>query len=136
MDHVAVAAEDSPVLTVPADDFFAQAGQNRHGHVLGEKLVPFRPFQRRVAGIAGNASHMEHRNEVGNSGKSLAGQKGLEEKLAVHNFFRCAKGYLVNMNHVEGFVGSDCVIHNVHIPVSRTRKKEFMNLLLQNLNME
>ncbi len=35
------------------------------------------------------------------------------------------------MNHVEGFVGSDCVIHNVHIPVSRTRKKEFMNLLLQ-----
>ena len=60
----------------------------------------------------------------------------LEEKLAVHNFFRCAKGYLVNMNHVEGFVGSDCVIHNVHIPVSRTRKKEFMNLLLQNLNME
>ena len=62
--------------------------------------------------------------------------KELEEKLAVHNFFRCAKGYLVNMNHVEGFVGSDCVIHNVHIPVSRTRKKEFMNLLLQNLNME
>ena len=57
--------------------------------------------------------------------------KELEEKLAVHNFFRCAKGYLVNMNHVEGFVGSDCVIHNVHIPVSRTRKKEFMNLLLQ-----
>lgn len=49
--------------------------------------------------------------------------KELEEKLAVHNFFRCAKGYLVNMNHVEGFVGSDCVIHNVHIPVSRTRKK-------------
>ena len=41
-----------------------------------------------------------------------------------HNFFRCAKGYLVNMNHVEGFVGSDCVIHNVHIPVSRTRKKD------------
>ena len=62
--------------------------------------------------------------------------KELEEKLAVHNFFRCAKGYLVNMNHVEGFVGSDCVIHNVHIPDSRTRKKEFMNLLLQNLNME
>ena len=62
--------------------------------------------------------------------------KELEEKLAVHNFFRCAKGYLVNMNHVEGFVGSDCVIHNVHIPVSRTRKKEFMNVLLQNLNME
>ena len=62
--------------------------------------------------------------------------KELEEKLAVHNFFRCAKGYLVNMNHVEGFVGSDCGIHNVHIPVSRTRKKEFMNLLLQNINME
>ena len=62
--------------------------------------------------------------------------KELEEKLIVHNFFRCAKGYLVNMNHVEGIVGSDCVIHSVHIPVSRTRKKEFMNKLLQNLNMD
>ena len=40
------------------------------------------------------------------------------------------------MNHVEGIVGSDCVIHSVHIPVSRTRKKEFMNKLLQNLNMD
>ena len=62
--------------------------------------------------------------------------KELEEKLIVHNFFRCAKGYLVNMNHVECIVGSDCVIHSVHIPVSRTRKKEFMNKLLQNLNMD
>lgn len=62
--------------------------------------------------------------------------KELEEKLIVHNFFRCAKGYLVNMNHVEGIIGSDCVIHSVHIPVSRTRKKEFMNKLLQNLNMD
>ena len=61
--------------------------------------------------------------------------KELEEKLTPHNFFRCAKGYLVNMNHVEGFVGSDCVINNVHIPVSRAKKKEFMNLLLQNLNV-
>ena len=75
--------------------------------------------------------------ELEKENKRLAAKnKELEEKLAVHNFFRCAKGYLVNMNHVEGFVGSDCVIHNVHIPVSRTRKKEFMNLLLQNLNME
>ncbi len=62
--------------------------------------------------------------------------KELEVNLAVHIFFRCAYGFLVNMYHVEGFVGSDCVIHNVHIPVSRTRKNEFMNLLLQNLNME
>ena len=62
--------------------------------------------------------------------------KELEEKLAPHDFFRCAKGYLVNMNYVEGFVGSDCVINGVHIPVSRTRKKEFMCLLLQNLNMK
>ena len=76
------------------------------------------------------------RSEVKGDYCSRITMKELEEKLAVHNFFRCAKGYLVNMNHVEGFVGSDCVIHNVHIPVSRTRKKEFMNLLLQNLNME
>ena len=62
--------------------------------------------------------------------------KELEEKLAAHNFFRCAKGYLVNMNHVEGFVGSDCVFNNVHIPGSRGKKKEFMNLLRQNFNME
>ena len=60
----------------------------------------------------------------------------IEHELNDARFLRCHQSYLVNMNHVEGFVGSDCVIHNVHIPVSRTRKKEFMNLLLQNLNME
>lgn len=49
--------------------------------------------------------------------------KELEEKLAVHNFFRCAKGYLVNMNHVEGFVGSDCVIHNVQYLSAEPEKK-------------
>lgn len=48
--------------------------------------------------------------------------KELEEKLAVHNFFdvqRISGKY----ESCRGFVGSDCVIHNVHIPVSRTRKK-------------
>ena len=40
------------------------------------------------------------------------------------------------MNHVEGFVVSDCVIHNVSIYLLAEPEKEFMNLLLQNLNME
>lgn len=62
--------------------------------------------------------------------------KELENKLVAHNFFRCAKGYLVNMKHVDGIVGSDCVIQKTYIPISRSRKKEFMNMLLRNLNME
>ena len=50
--------------------------------------------------------------------------KELEEKLAVHNFFRCAKGYLVNMNHVTRVESTRCLCGGEEIPVSRAYKQQ------------
>lgn len=67
---------------------------------------------------------------------SRAALKDLEKEMKEKSFFRCAKGYLVNMNQVDGISGTDCVIHGDKIPISRAKKKEFMDLLLQYLNAD
>ena len=55
-------------------------------------------------------------------------------RMESYGFFRCGKGFLVNMKRVDGISGSDCIIEGERIPVSRSRKKEFMELLLQYMN--
>lgn len=57
--------------------------------------------------------------------------KELEDVMCGHGFFRCSKGYLVNMKHVDGISGGDCIIRDEYIPVSRNKKKEFMEILIQ-----
>lgn len=57
--------------------------------------------------------------------------KELEDVMREHGFFRCSKGYLVNMKHVDGITGGDCMICGEHIPISRNKKKEFMEVLIQ-----
>lgn len=59
--------------------------------------------------------------------------KNLEKELLVHNFFRCHKSYLINMEHVD-FIGKDNVmIKNEEIPVSKHRmsnlKTKLTNML-------
>ena len=70
------------------------------------------------------------------SGKYLSrtALKELEATMKPYGFFRCGKGFLVNMKRVDGISGSDCIIEGERIPVSRSRKKEFMELLLQYMN--
>lgn len=53
----------------------------------------------------------------------------LEQSLPAESFFRCHKGYLINMNYVGGISGSDCLIDGERIPISRRKKKEFLDLL-------
>lgn len=60
----------------------------------------------------------------------------LEEKMKKYGFFRCGKGFLVNMKHVDGISGGDCIIGGGRIPISRNKKNEFMELLLQHMNEE
>lgn len=60
--------------------------------------------------------------------------KELEEIMGGYGFFRCSKGYLVNMRHVDGVSGSDCMICGERIPVSRNKKREFMEQLIQYMN--
>ena len=60
--------------------------------------------------------------------------KELEDSMGGYGFFRCGKGYLINMKHVDGISGNDCIICGERIPVSRNTKKEFMELLIQYMN--
>ncbi len=51
----------------------------------------------------------------------------VEEMLAGQNFFRCHKGYLVNLRHVSKVLQNDIFLDNGRlIPISRHRKKDFM----------
>jgi DNA-binding LytR/AlgR family response regulator len=60
---------------------------------------------------------------------TFATMKEVEEKLKDMDFFRCNKGYLLNLAHVDG-VQEGCVIMNgERLVISRARKKEFMEAL-------
>ena len=48
-------------------------------------------------------------------------------------FFRIHKGYLVNLAHVSGLQDQECLLEGARLPVSRARKAEFLQLLMQHL---
>ena len=56
--------------------------------------------------------------------------KQAEEQLAPKGFFRSGKSYLVNMKYVEGISEGCCVIHGEKLQISRQKRKEFMEVLL------
>lgn len=49
--------------------------------------------------------------------------------LGEQEFYRCSKSYLVNLEHVDGFVDNDILVAGAHIKVSRAKKKEFLDRL-------
>lgn len=55
----------------------------------------------------------------------------LEEKLLELNFFRCNKGYLVNLQYVDGIRDGCAVVHGEQLLISRARKNEFMKVLTE-----
>lgn len=60
--------------------------------------------------------------------------KEMEEKLEKELFFRCNKCYLINLEYVTGFDGSNVLIENEEVQVSRARKKELMDALNDYMN--
>ena len=52
-----------------------------------------------------------------------------EEMLRYFGFFRCGKGYLINLDKVDSYSDGICRIGDFSVPVSRSKKKEFMNVL-------
>jgi hypothetical protein len=62
---------------------------------------------------------------------SRAALKSLETELYGYGFFRCSKGFLVNMANVDGLMGGECIVCGERIPVSRSVRKEFMELLMK-----
>ncbi|MGC6175539.1 LytR/AlgR family response regulator transcription factor [Lacrimispora sp. 38-1] len=60
---------------------------------------------------------------------TFGAMKDAQEKLRNSNFFRCSKGYLLNLEHVEGVQDGCVLMKGARLPVSRTKKKEFMEEL-------
>lgn len=57
--------------------------------------------------------------------------KDIEEKLLPHHFFRCNKGYLVNLEHVTGMKDGCALVHGEELLVSRARKNSFLAALTE-----
>ena len=52
-----------------------------------------------------------------------------EEKLAGQGFFRCNKGYLVNLEHVDGVQDGCVMVNGERLLISRSRKTPFLEAL-------
>lgn len=55
--------------------------------------------------------------------------KEIEEKLKGMDFYRCNKGSLLNLEHVDGVQDGIVIVNGEQIVISRGRKKEFMEAL-------
>ncbi len=58
--------------------------------------------------------------------------KSVEEYLPVDKFLKVHKSYIVSVMKVESIEGSDILIGQQHIPISRNQKEEVMEKLLKN----
>jgi DNA-binding LytR/AlgR family response regulator len=59
-----------------------------------------------------------------------------EEKLAPLNFFRSNKGYLVNLEYVEGVVDGCAIVHGDRLIISRGKRNAFMEALTEYVGEE
>ena len=57
-----------------------------------------------------------------------------EKALKSFGFFRINKGILVNLKHVDGVADNCCIILETNLPISRGKKKEFMERLTEYMN--
>ena len=57
-----------------------------------------------------------------------------ESQLDVKRFFRCNRCYLVNLEFVETYQGSDIMVNGDTIQVSRSRRKPFLDALNEYMN--
>lgn len=56
--------------------------------------------------------------------------KKIEQLLEHKGFAKCHNAYLVNLRHAEGILANDVLLADgTHLPVSRTRKKAFLDAL-------
>ena len=65
---------------------------------------------------------------------STGTMREVEDALAGSPFFRCGKGTLVNLEHVEGVTEGDAVVHGVTVQVSRSKRKAFLDALNRYIN--
>lgn len=57
--------------------------------------------------------------------------KEIEGKLLDKGFFRCNKGYIVNLEYVDAVQEGCAIVNNEKLLISRSRKKDFMKSLVE-----
>ena len=57
----------------------------------------------------------------------------VEDLLRGFGFYRCGKGYIINLDKIDSFSDGVCRIGSYNVPVSRAKKKEFMNVLADHM---
>jgi len=50
----------------------------------------------------------------------------IEKELEAYDFFRCSNSYVINLKNVTGIKGDHVLLGEYKIPISRSRKKEFL----------
>lgn len=60
---------------------------------------------------------------------SVGTMKDVEAELSAYHFFRCNKGLLVSLLHVDGVTDGCAIVNGKHLPISRPRKNGFMDAL-------
>ena len=65
--------------------------------------------------------------------KTQASMRDAVKALEGEPFFQCNKAFLVNLAYVDGISGNDLIIGSERIPVSRARKKAFLEAMNQYL---
>ena len=73
--------------------------------------------------------HDLHFYTTGGEWISRVTMQEMEKILAPHGFYRCGKGYLVNLARVDSYRDGICLIGRSRIPVSRAKRKEFMEAM-------
>jgi two-component system LytT family response regulator len=81
-------------------------------------------------------SHGAYTNFIFSDGKKIVSAKTLknvEEVLTSKNFYRIHNSYLINFKYIKKYIkgagGEVVMINGSHIPISRTRKQEFLGML-------
>jgi len=84
-------------------------------------------FQNRTVGIIENGTWGP------TAGRTMKGiletMKNMEQALKDNNFYRCNNGYLVNLAYVERVDKNSAFVKGEEIPISRPKKKAFMEAL-------
>lgn len=63
--------------------------------------------------------------------KERAKMQDAEDKFVPLGFFRSNKGYLVNLEYVEGVRDGCCIVNGEELLISRARRNDFMAALMQ-----
>lgn len=61
----------------------------------------------------------------------FASMKEYEELLKDDHFFRCNRGILVNLTHVEGIEDDYVIVNGIKLAISRARKKDLKEALIK-----